>query len=85
MSAVTPLSQIKAAAFVEARRRRAGAPAHVAIRPPHAKFGLEGVGVLGDLAECLHQQLKVFGIDERARMISSVGTNVFGSTPKISH
>ncbi len=54
------------ASLVEARRCRARAPAYFAVRPPHAKFGLEGIGILRNFPKSADQQFKIIAIDERA-------------------
>src|SRR5262249_7594917 len=48
---------------------RAGAPANIAIRPPHAEFGLKCIVMLGNLTESPLQEFEIFFIYERAHAI----------------
>src|SRR4030095_3012876 len=59
----------EAAAFVEAGCCGAGAPTDFAVRPEHAKLGLECVGLLGRLAKCAYQQLEILRVNERLHAV----------------
>src|SRR5262245_19995062 len=55
----------EAAAFVEAGRCGSVTPTHFAVRPEHAKLGLECVGFLGRLSKSAHQQLEILRVNKR--------------------
>src|ERR1700674_3274991 len=52
------------AARIDAGRRRADAPAQLAVRPTYAKLGLKGLGIRGDLQPRLGQAVPVLRMNE---------------------